>query len=303
MISIMDVSKSYDKFRAVDELTCDVEKGSIYGLVGSNGSGKSTLLRVLSGVFKADSGKITIDGEEVYDNPRAKKKFVYVSDELYFIHGATILDMAKLYAASYENFSFRRMKELSDAFGLNIKAPVSNFSKGMKRQAAVVLALSCMTDYIFLDETFDGLDPVMRRLVKRILYSDVYDRRSTAIITSHSLRELEDTCDKLALLHKGKLIFEKDISDIQTMFYKIQVAFDYEYDESNFPDIDMKAFTKSGKVANMIVGGDRASAESAIKSMNPILFEVLPLTLDEVFTYEMESRGYAFENLFAKEGD
>lgn len=303
MININGVSKYYEKFKAVDSLTCTVEKGSIYGLVGSNGSGKSTLLRMLAGVFKADEGKIIIDGEEVYDNPESKKRFVYVSDELYFMHGASIWDMAKLYAASYRKFSFKRVQKLSHAFGLDIKAPVSNFSKGMKRQAAVVLALSCMTDYIFLDETFDGLDPVMRRLVKRILYNDVYDRQSTAIITSHSLRELEDTCDKLALLHKGRLIFEKDITDIQTMLFKIQVAFDFEYDESCFPDLDIKAFTKSGKVANMIIGGDRESAEASIRGMSPILMEMLPLTLDEVFTYEMEARGYAFEDLFRKEGE
>lgn len=303
MITVKELSKSYDDFLALDKLNCTIESGVIYGLVGSNGSGKSTFLRMLTGVFDSDSGSILIDGEEVYDNPKAKEKFVYISDELYFYGSYNMKDMAGVYKSSYKNFDMERFLELSEAFGLDIKKSISKFSKGMKRQAATVLGLSCKTEYIILDETFDGLDPVMRRLMKKVIYSDVWERNATAIITSHSLRELEDTCDKLALLHKGHLIFEKDINDIHSMLFKVQVAFADSYDVDKFKGIEIQSYKKSGKVATIVATGDPEQAEKIIKEMNPLICEILPLTLDEVFTYEMESKGYAMDVLFNEEGE
>lgn len=298
MITVENLTKKFGKFTALDNLSLTIEDGCIYGLVGSNGAGKSTLLRLITGIYSSDGGAVMLDGENIFDNPAAKKKIVFVPDELFFLPQATMKRMADLYASSYDNFDYRRFEELYTAFGLNADAKLNTFSKGMKRQAATILALACKTDYIFLDETFDGLDPVMRNLLKKVIYTEVADRGMTAIITSHSLRELEDTCDKLALLHKGGIVFQSDIENLQTMLFKVQVAFDGEYDRSKFNSIDLCHFSKHGSVSNLIVRGDRQEVEYKILAMKPILYEVLPLSLEEVFIFELEARGYSFDDVF-----
>ena len=297
MISANNVTKKFDDFTALDGISCKIESGCIYGLVGSNGAGKSTFLRVLSGVYRADQGDVTIDGEPIYENPSVKKKIMLVPDDLYFLPGASMLRMKKLYKSVYPDFDDKRFSELAECFGLDVKKNLGTFSKGMRRQAATVLALSARPEYIFFDETFDGLDPIMRNVVKRLICEDILDRKATAIITSHSLRELEDTCDQLSLLHKGGLVFESDIQNLKTSLFKVQIAFDQEYDKSKFTGMDILKFTKRGSVSNIIVRGDRDLTVAALSSMKPTLLDVLPLSLEEVFTYEMEALGYKFSDI------
>lgn len=297
MIVAENVVKKFDDFTALDHITCNIQSGCIYGMVGSNGAGKSTFLRMISGIYHADDGKITVDGEDVFENPRVKSKIIFVPDDLFFLPGASMDRMAKLYKAVYPSFDEPRYRELASGFGLNTKANLNTFSKGMRRQAATILSLATRPSYIFFDETFDGLDPVMRNLVKRLICEDVVDRRATAIITSHSLRELEDTCDQLSLLHKGGLVFESDIQNLKTSLFKVQIAFNEEYDRSKFDNIDILKFTKQGSVSNLIVRGDRDVTITALQHMQPMLLDVLPLSLEEVFTYEMEVLGYDFKSV------
>ena len=297
LIKAQNLTMKFDDFIALDKINCEIPEGCIYGLVGSNGAGKSTLLRLITGIYKPQTGLVTYDDQSVYENPEVKKKFVFVPDELYFLPQASMNRMATLYSSVYQKFSFERYRVLTETFGLNPKANINTFSKGMKRQAATILALSCMPDYIFFDETFDGLDPVMRNLVKNVIYSDVCERKITAVITSHSLRELEDTCDSLALLHKGGLVFESDIQSLKTTLFKVQIAYEFEYSKEDFDGIEMLNFTKKGSVSNFIVRGDREKTIAILNQKKPILLDVLSLSLEEVFVYEMEALGYAYKDL------
>ena len=284
-------------FVALNNLSCNIPSGCIYGLVGSNGAGKSTFLRLISGVYRPDSGSITIDGLPVYENPEAKDKILYVPDDLYFLPQSTMLGMARFYKAIYPKFEWDRFYHLSETFGLDIHANLNAFSKGMRRQAATILGLSTMPQYLFFDETFDGLDPVMRNLVKQVIYSDVLERKTTTIITSHSLRELEDTCDQLALLHKGGIVFESDIQNLKTSLFKIQTAFSEPFTRDKFHGIEILSYSQMGSVCSLIVRGDRAETEAKIRAMEPLLLDLLPLNLEEVFIYEMEALGYAFKDI------
>lgn len=295
MIKAVNVSKTFGDFTALDRLSCEIPRGCIYGMVGSNGAGKSTFLRLIAGVYKADSGEITIDGQPVYENPAMKQKIAYVPDELYFLQGATMNRMADLYTASFPTFDRKYFGMLTDLFKLDPKKPLNTFSKGMKRQASTILSLACRPDYIFFDETFDGLDPVMRQLVKQLICDDVMQRNATAIITSHSLRELEDTCDQLALLHQGGIVLQSDVQNLKTNLFKIQAAFSTEVDQSKFEGLNMLQYQKRGSVITMIVRGNREATVARLQAMMPLLLDVLPLTLEEVFTYEMEAIGYTFD--------
>lgn len=297
MITTKNLVKSFDSYKAVNNISCTIPDGCIYGMVGSNGAGKSTFLRLITGVYKADMGEILIDGEPVYENPSIKSRISYVPDELYFLPGASIKRMAEFYNNIYPNFDMERCTFLTDAFKLDIKKSINTFSKGMKRQAAIILALSCKPDYMFFDETFDGLDPVMRNLVKSLICEDVLERKATAFITSHSLRELEDICDQLALLHMGGLVLENDITNLKSSNFKVQIAFTHEYDESLFKDFEYTRFRKTGSVSTMLVKGDRDETLEKFNALNPALVDVLPLTLEEVFTFEMETLGYNFDNI------
>lgn len=296
MIEVKGITKTFGSHVALHDLSCTIESGRIYGLVGSNGAGKSTLIRLMAGVYRPDRGAITISGAPVFDNPGVKQRMVYVSDDIYFLPLSNMNRMALLYTAAYPSFSISRFVELSNLFKLDTKAALSTFSKGMRRQAAVILALSCCADYIFLDETFDGLDPVMRELVKRVIYGEMEQRGATAVIASHSLRELEDTCDQLALLHKGGLVFESDIQNLKTSLFKVQVAFKQAFDRQVFEGMDVVRFSRQGSVALAIVRGDRDSVQENLRAKNPLLVEILPLTLEEVFIHEMEALGYSFDD-------
>lgn len=297
MIITENLVKNFDGFLAVNNISCNIPNGCIYGMVGSNGAGKSTFLRLITGVYKADSGNIIIDDEPVYENPKIKSRISYVPDDLFFLPNANIKRMASFYNNIYESFDNERCRFLTETFKIDTNKSINTFSKGMKRQAAIILALSCKTDYMFFDETFDGLDPVMRNLVKSLICQDVLERKATAFITSHSLRELEDICDQLALLHQGGLILESDISNLKTSQFKVQIAFTHPFDEELFKDISYKRFKKVGSVATMLVKGDMDETIAKLNTLNPSLLDVLPLTLEEVFTFEMGALGYDFENI------
>ena len=301
MITASFVTKRFEDTIALNKLNCTIPEGCVYGLVGSNGSGKSTLLRLISGIYRPDEGQITIDGQEAYDDPDIKKRIVFVPDELYFLPHASLRRMEQLYASVYERFSHERFEALLREFSLDPNKMLSAFSKGMRRQAATILALSCRADFILFDETFDGLDPVMRNLVKNLLYAEVMERSATAVVTSHSLRELEDTCDQLALLHNGGIIFESDVDHLKTSLFKVQIAFNDEYGPERFEGIDILNYLRRGSVATMIVRGDRDETEAKLRAMEPVLFEVLPLSLEEVFVYEMGQRGYEFSEVLKQE--
>ena len=235
----------------------------------------------------------------VWENPAAKAGIVYVPDDLYFLPQSNMNRMAAYYNAIYPNFSYERFRNLTGTFKLNPNANLNTFSKGMRRQAATILALSTLPKYLFFDETFDGLDPVMRRLVKQVIYNDVIDRGTTTIITSHSLRELEDTCDQLALLHQGGIVFESDIQNLKTALFKVQTAFPEPFNRAKFEavGIHIVSYTQMGSVATFIVRGERMATEEKLRCMNPLLLDILPLNLEEVFIYEMEALGYAFKDI------
>ena len=294
MIEVRGLTKRFGDFTALCNVTCTIPEGCVYGMVGSNGAGKSTLLRLISGVYRPDAGEIFIDGQPIYENTAMKARIAFVPDELYFLGGADMRRMARLYAAAYPTFDKARFAALTASFRLDPTKPLSTFSKGMRRQASIILSLSSRPKYIFFDETFDGLDPIMRTLVKKLIVEDVLDRHATAIITSHSLRELEDTCDQLALLHKGGLVLESDVQNLKTSLFKIQIAFNQDYDRDFFAGLDILHYTRHGSVASFIVRGDREQTVAALQAKLPVLLDILPLSLEEVFTYEMEALGYIF---------
>ncbi len=297
MIEIKNITKTFDNTVILNDVSSTINEGCIYGLIGANGAGKSTLLRLIAGVYKADSGEILIDGEPVYENPNAKEKINYVSDELYFLPGANLERMAKMYSSLFKNFSFERFNKLVETFKLDSKASINTFSKGMKRQAAMILNMSCMPKYIFFDETFDGLDPVMRNVVKALFVEDVLERKTTIIITSHSLRELEDTCDQLSLLHKGGIVFEKDVQDLKSDMFKVQIGFDYDFTKELFNNFNLLSYSQHGHMASFILKGDKEKTLESLNSLNPVLVEVIPLSLEEVFVHETSALGYKFDEV------
>ncbi len=297
MICAENLTLKFDDFTALKNMNCQIPDGRIYGLVGSNGAGKSTFLRLATGIYRPTEGRVTVDGKPVYENPDVKKRIVYVPDELYFLPQSNMREMASLYSAIYESFNYERFDNLTGTFGLNPRANIATFSKGMKRQVSTILALSAMPEILLFDETFDGLDPVMRNLVKQVIDSDVRDRGTTTIITSHSLRELEDTCDQLALLHKGGIVFESDIDNLKTSLFKIQIAFDRPFGREDIKGVDMLNYSQTGSVATFIVRGDREATAERLRELRPLLLDLLPLNLEEVFVYEMEALGYAFKDV------
>lgn len=301
MIHAENITKSFGQTQAVSNLSATIPRGCIYGLIGANGAGKSTFLRLVTGVYKPDNGIITLEGAPVYENPAAKRRMSYVPDELYFAPGASLNRMAALYGAIYPDFDKARYRELVDLFGLNPKANVSTFSKGMRRQGATILSLCTKPDYIFFDETFDGLDPVVRLVVKNLITECVMEQGTTAIITSHSLRELEDTCDQLALLYKGGIVFESDVENLKTSLFKVQVAFAEEYSSDRFSELEFLDYNQRGRVASFIIRGDRDRTRAMLEAKNPVLLDILPLSLEEVFLHEMSALGYAFSHIIGEE--
>lgn len=297
MIEIQKISKKFENISVLNQLNCTIKEGCIYGLVGSNGSGKSTLLRLINGIYSLDEGEIKIDGKDTFDNEEIKQEMVFVPDDLYFYPSYTLLDMANFYQAMYHRFDRNYLIELSKKLNLDTKRKISTFSKGMKRQCALILALATRCKYLFFDETFDGLDPVIRNFFKKQLAKQMEEDHSTIIMTSHNLRELEDICDNLGLLYKGGILFESDIDTIKTNMYKVQISFQEDFDQDYFLGIPILSFQKIGSVANMIIEDKDGKIKKKLEKMKPLILDFLPLTLEEVFIYEMEALGYEFNEV------
>ena len=300
MLEIKNLTKCFGETKAINDLSLSIEEGGVFGLVGSNGAGKSTLLRLLAGIYKPDSGTVSYSGEGVWENPKVKRKTAFVADELYLPPSHSINTMATLYKAAYEGFDTERLASLTEALKLNPRASFNSFSKGMRRQAATLLALCTTPDYLLLDETFDGLDIVMRGFVKQIIFDDIARRGTTVILSSHSLKELEDCCDRLALLHEGSVVLDSNATDLKNSYFKVQIAFDEYYGEERFAHLEIQSLKISGKVASFIIKGNKAETEEMLKAMNPILLDVLPLSLEEVFVCALSALGYEYGDTLIK---
>ncbi len=297
MLKAQHITKRFGDVTALNDVSCTVPDGCIYGLVGSNGAGKSTFLRTICGIYRPDEGELTFDGQPLYENPHAKSNLVFVPDDLYFLHNATVERMAKLYKASYRFFDEERYNVLLEQFRLPRKRSISTFSKGMRRLTSTALALSVKPKLILFDETMDGLDPIMRHIVKNMIIDDITARGTSAIVVSHSLRELEDMCDQLALLHQGGIVLEQDVTDLKTNVFKVQIAFADSFDRSRFDRLPIMHYHQQGAVAQLIMNGNREETEAHLRELSPLLLEILPLTLEEVFTYELQARNYDFASL------
>lgn len=301
MIQAVDLSKSFGTFKALDHLSLNVEKGSVYGLIGPNGAGKTTLIKLLNGIFRPDEGNITVDGQAVWENDLLKERMIYVSDDLYCFSMATIKDLAQLYAGIYPYWNQDRFERLKEAFPMEESRRLIRLSKGMQKQAAFWLGLCTMPEVMILDEPVDGLDPVMRRRVWSLMLQDVAERQMTVLVSSHNLRELEDVCDHVGILHQGKMLLQKNLDDAKSNVYKIQAAFPGEKQEEaltalreRFSVLHHETF---GSVCRLIVKGEQAAVMETIRQMDPMLLDWLPLTLEEVFIYELGGIGYDIANI------
>lgn len=297
MIQVHELRKQFDHFKALDGVNMHVGRGEIYGLVGPNGAGKSTLLRHLTGVYRPDGGEVVIDGENVYENKKIKEKIAYIPDELFYFMQADTMEMKRFYEGIYPEFDsklFYRMQEFFPT--IDVKRNIRRLSKGMQKQVAFWLAICCKPELMILDEPVDGLDPVMRRQVWSILMSEVAERKMTVLISSHNLRELEDTCDHVGIMHHGKIMIERSLSDLQGNISKIQVA--CESGVPKLPDsFEVLHMANTGRVYTLIVKGDPKEAERALVADRPTLVDVLPLTLEEIFIYEMGGADYEVKDI------
>lgn len=296
MIKAENVCKAFEDLEALNNVNINVEKGSIYGLIGSNGAGKTTLIKTLVGIYKQDSGKVTIDGEEVFENTKIKSRMAFIPDALYFFSQYSVRDMASFYSSIYSSWSESRYEILKLAFNIDERKKVHKLSKGMQRQVAFWIALSCMPEILILDEPLDGLDPVMRQKVKNLIVQDVAERQMTVFISSHNLRELEDLCDHIGILHEGNLILEKDLDDLKCDIHKIQVAFKENITGNILSDVDILYEETRGSIKLFIVKGDKENIIEQLAVYEPVLLDILPLTLEEIFIYEMGDVGYEVKN-------
>ncbi|MCQ2514439.1 MAG: ABC transporter ATP-binding protein [Ruminococcus sp.] len=298
MIEVRNLTKKFGKLIAVNNFSLNIEKGKVIGLVGSNGSGKSTLLRLLSGVYEPDFGDIFVDGVRLFDNDIAKGECYFVPDFPYFYNNSTIDNTAFLYRRLYPNWSEESFNRFCRIFPIDRKAKIINMSKGMQRQAALILALSTNPHYLLLDEIFDGLDPVVRHLLKRILVEYVSERNTTVIIASHNLRELEDLCDRICLMHQGNMLMEHDIDSLRKQLRKVQVAFnELPLSQDVFAGINIVNLWRNGNIFNITIRGTEEEFMPILNALNPAYISAMPLTLEEVFISEMGGAGYDVNNI------
>ena len=297
MIQVNNVVKTFDGFRALDGLTMRAEKGSIYGLVGPNGAGKSTILRHIMGIYRPDSGSVLVDGQPVYENPAVKAKIAAIPDELYYFTSATTHDMMRFYRGLYPQFDDKRYQALKEAFPeVDEKQPIRRLSKGMQKQSAFWLTLCCNPEVLVLDEPVDGLDPVMRRQVWSLLMGDVSQRGTTVLVSSHNLRELEDVCDHVGIMDHGKVLLERSLAQLQDTTVKLQVVF-REDREAPPPEIPVLHASRIGRVHTLIMRMSAQEAEARLAAYDPLLVDAVPLTLEEIFIYELGGVDYAVKDI------
>ena len=308
-IVIQNITKTFGAVRSLDHVSATIRQGSIFGLIGSNGAGKSTLLRIMAGIYRPDEGSVTYDGEEIWENTKRKQDIVYLSDDQFFFPHGTIEDMANYYRRLYINWSDEKYERLRSIFNLEVDRKINTFSKGMQKQASVLLALSCCPKYLLCDETFDGLDPVMRQFVKRLLAEEVADGMMTPVIASHNMRELEDICDHIGLLHKGGILFDQEVDTMKSNIHKIQMVLpNVDTDSTESAAVSLRApeaetalhvvnYRRSGSILQLVVRGEYEEVEAAVKAKDPVFYEMIPLTLEEIFICEMEEKGYDFNSI------
>lgn len=297
MIQVERLTKKFQTYTALNQISVSVQPGSVFGLVGSNGAGKSTLLRTIAGIYKPDSGTVAIDGTPIFEHPNVKNDIFFISDFPYFIPQSNMKEMAKFYASMYSNWSHERYRELCSLFPIEEKMKISSMSKGMQRQVALICALSTQPKVLLMDEIFDGLDPVMRQLLKKLLAREVSERNITVMIASHNLCELEDVCDHVGLLHQGGVVFEQELDGLKLNLHKLQAVFKPMISMDVFSDLDILKFDMKGSLINMVIRGDKGVISRRIEALKPVYFEMLPLTLEEVFISEMEVSGYDIDKI------
>lgn len=297
MIEAVNLTKRFDSILAVDHISATIRTGSVFGLIGTNGAGKSTFLRMAAGVLKPDEGTVTVDGMAVFENEEAKRKFFYISDEQYFFPNATPLDMAAFYKTLYPAFNEKRFRKFLVKFTLQKDRKIQTFSKGMKKQLSILFGICSGVEYLFCDETFDGLDPVMRQGIKSILANEIDERKFTPIIASHNLRELEDICDHVGLLHKGGVLLSKDLETMKCNIQKVQCALPGEDDKKLEKMFDILQFNRRGKLVTMTVRGSEEQVMAKLSVLKPVFYECIPLSLEEIFISETEVVGYDIKNL------
>ena len=298
MIEVKHVVKTFDGFRALDDLPMTVPRGSIYGLVGPNGAGKSTILRHITGVYRPDSGQVLVDGQGVYENPSLKARIANIPDELYAFLSASTRDMMKFYRGFYPRFDEQRYRALRDVFSeVDEKRPIRRLSKGMQKQSAFWLAPCCRPDLLVLDEPVDGLDPVMRRQVWSLLMGDVTEHGATVLVSSHNLRELEDVCDHVGILSHGRVLIERSLSDLQENIVKMQVVFQEKEMPQLPPDLEVLHVSRLGRIHTLIIRGTADEVTNRLAVYAPILMDALPLTLEEIFIYELGGEDYAVRDI------
>lgn len=298
MIRIDNVSKDFDDITAVDRVSVDINEKTVFGLLGTNGAGKSTLLRMVSGVLKPDAGTITVDDMKVYDNPKAKRNLYFISDTPYFFANATPMDMLAYVKNQYTSFDSDKFMKYLRTFNLSPSRKINTYSKGMKRQLAILLGICSGTKYLLCDESFDGLDPVMRQGVKSIFAKEMDERGLTPVIASHNLRELEDICDHVGLLHRGGVLLSKDLEDMKLNIQRVQCVFKSEEDEKKLTaGLDLVKDDVTGSLHVYTIRGTREETEKAFRTVETVFFEVLPLSLEEIFISETEVAGYDIKKL------
>lgn len=298
MIEATNVSKQFDHIQAVDKVSVTIKEGNVFGLIGTNGAGKSTFLRMLAGIVRPDQGTIQIDGMEVFENTKAKELFFYISDDQYFFSNSTPKDIKKFYQGIYKSFDSKRFDTMMNQFDLDQKRKINTFSKGMKKQVSVICGICANTKYIFCDETFDGLDPVMRQAVKSIFVKEITERNMTAMIASHNLREMEDICDHVGLLHKGGILLSKDLYDMKLSVHRVQCVFKKEEALGPvFEGLEVMKTEQRGNLFTLTVRGTKEVLEARLAKSEPIYSEVLPLSLEELFISETEVVGYDIKKL------
>ena len=291
MVEVKNLTKTFGGFTALKELNMTIPKGAVYGLVGPNGAGKSTLIRHIAGIYRPDSGEITIDGEAVWENPNAKAKLGYIPDDLFFFKSATIEDMRRYYRGLYPSFDDELFQKLGEKFDLPRKSPIRKFSKGMKKQAAFWLTVACRPELLVLDEPVDGLDPVMRRQIMGLILADVAEHGTTVLVSSHNLRELEDICDHVGILDKGRMLLERSLADMQGGTVKVQFV-------GEVPDgLNILHRTDMGRLRTIVVRATAQEAEAVFEKAALPFYEVLPLSLEEIFIYELGGADYAVKDI------
>ena len=297
MLEAKNVVKTFDGFRALDGLTMTVPKGAVYGLVGPNGAGKSTIIRHLAGIYRQDSGEVLLDGQPVYESPAVKRRMTVIGDDWYYFPQANIREMARFFAGMYPAFSWERYEKLKQVFPLDEKMMLRRMSKGMQKQAAFWLTVCCMPEYLILDEPVDGLDPVMRRQVWSLLLGDVAERGTTVLVSSHNLRELEDVCDHVGILNKGRVLLERSLSDLQDNTVKLQVAYQGVTEPVLPAELNILHRSHVGRVYTYIVRGSSEEILRRMQITDPVLPESIPLTLEEIFIYELGGVEYAAKDI------